>query len=128
MALISGASQFLNQAILSAKVGSTFSAPDILTQSGGADLLSIGRRISSSRIGISSRARLLNESFLNNSAGTANQLFSLSGGASATTEAAITQIAGLRATTVASRVIPELREDSDGISESTLGTTVDESV
>ena len=97
MARVAGASQYLNQAILSAKSGSTFTPPSVLGESGASSLLDIGRRIAPSGIGISSRARALNEAFIKSRSGEINQLFSLTGGGSATIDAAKIQILGLRA-------------------------------
>ena len=126
MALVAGASRFLSQAILAQKTGSAFDAGNVLGFTSSASILDAGRGNSVRGIGLSARARALTSSQLQSSASTANQLFSLSGGASATVEAATIQIAGLRATTVSSRVIPELRQDNGGVTENAdLGSNID---
>lgn len=115
MTLISGASRFLNQATLAAQQGGTYTPPNILGESSATSLLDVGRSGGVSGIGLSSRARSLNYQLLVNNVSTVNGLFSLTGGGSATVEAAQTQIKALRAR------LPQSSLDS-----SVLGTTVDQ--
>lgn len=118
MTLIAGASQYLNQAILANKQGGTYSAPDVLSESGlGGDLLSIGRRNAVPGIGISGYARAMNDAALKKSNQVSNGLFSATGAASASVDAAKMQINALRAS------LPESQ-----ISESLRGKTIDEQV
>ncbi|PCJ99723.1 MAG: hypothetical protein COA45_02580 [Zetaproteobacteria bacterium] len=136
MARIAGASQYLNQATLANKQGSTFVPADILSLTSSSSLLDVGRATSVSGVGISARARQLNNQIIENNSSSYNRLFSLSGGASATTGAAQIQIAGLAATASTSRDVSiqsdgsfssEFFEvDNGSVSASALGTEVDE--
>ena len=126
---VAGASRYLNQATYSAKIGSTFTANDILTQSGlGSDLLEAARSLRVPGLGVSNTARYLNKQQLGNSS-TINQMFSLAGGGSATVETAQTQIKALRSSTTISRLTPDLRQEiedaASGVSESNTGTVLD---
>ena len=136
MPRIAGSSQYLNQATLANKQGSTFAPADILSLTSSASLLDAGRGTAVSGIGISARARQLNNQIIANNSSSYNKLFSLAGGASATTAAAQIQIAGLASTALTSRNI-ELQDDGsfsssffdvdDGsVASSALGTEVDE--
>ncbi len=123
MALVAGASQYLSQAAYSIQFGQTFDAGNVLSF-GASDLLEIGRANRVRGVGLSSRARALNQSQIQANVSAFNQLFSLSGGGSATVESALIQIKGLQATVPASRIIG----DDGGITESLLGSEIDETV
>lgn len=137
MPRIAGSSQYLNQATLANKQGSTFVPADILSLTSSSSLLDVGRANSvSGATGISARARQLNNQIISNNSSSYNRLFSLSGGASATTAAAQIQIAGLASTALTSRSVT-LQDDGsfsssffdvdDGsVASSALGTEVDE--
>lgn len=118
MTLIAGASQYVNQAILATRQGSSYAAPDVLSESGlGGDLLSIGRANSVPGIGISNYARAMNDAALKKSNQVYNGLFSATGAATASVDAAKTQINALRSR------LPESQ-----IAESLRGKTIDEQV
>ena len=129
MTLIAGASRYLNQSALASKLGSVFEAPSVLGTStaGTANLLDAGRR-NGSGIGLSSNARFLNQQLIKTNSSLYNGLFSLTGGSSATIDAARIQILGLRATATVSRDGSDFAQDSGGVAESDLGSEVDESV
>ncbi len=121
MTLIAGASRYLSQSTLAQLGGSTFDSGNVL---GSASILDAGRGNSVPGIGLSSRARLLTAEQLKSSSSSANQMFSLTGGSSATVEAATIQIAGLRATTSLSRDV--LIQDDGNVSSLTdLGNNID---
>ncbi|PCI56317.1 MAG: hypothetical protein COB36_05955 [Alphaproteobacteria bacterium] len=136
MPRIAGSSQYLNQATLANKQGSTYVPADILSLSSSASLLDAGRGTAVSGIGISARARQLNNQIIANNSSSYNKLFSLSGGASATTAAAQIQIAGLASTALTSRSVTLqddgsfssgfLDVDDGSVASSALGTEVDE--
>ncbi len=132
MTLIPGASRFLNSATLSNQQGFAAQTSDILQQSvGSASLLDAGRNLAVDGVGLSSRARLLNQQFLSQSSGTYNTLFSTSGGGSATVEAARTQILGLQSSVPVSRATPELRQEVAELVEqqnAEAGSIIDETV
>ncbi|MGH1376753.1 MAG: hypothetical protein ACRBCK_10440 [Alphaproteobacteria bacterium] len=114
MALVAGASQFLNQATLANTQGVSAQTTNVLGEAaGGVGILDVGRNLATPGVGISNSARALNRQFLTQNAGTANQLFSASGGGSATEEAAITQIRALQSQTPVTRATPEAREAAD---------------
>ncbi len=123
MVRVAGSSQYLNQARLAQATGSNFDAGNILGLSSSSSLLDAGRGNAVGGIGISARARALTSSQLQSSAATGNQLFSLSGGGSATVEAATIQIAGLRATVPASRDV--IVQDDGSISSAGIGSELD---
>lgn len=134
MVAIRGASQFLNQATLTNKQGVAAQTTTVLGEAaGGVGILDIGRNLASPGIGISNNARQLNRQFLSSTSSTYNQLFSLSGGGSATTDAALTQIKGLQATVPTTRDSPQVRaaaQEAQAAAESlqnaARGDTVDE--
>ena len=123
MVLIAGASQFLNHAILAQKIGTNFDAGNILGFTSSASILDAGRGNAIRGLGLSARARALTSASLDAGAATSNQLFSLSGGASATVESATIQIAGLRASVTASRDV--IVQDDGTVSSAKIGTAVD---
>ncbi len=126
MAGVAGASRYLNQAILAQKTGASFSAGNVLSASVSSSLLDAGRGNAVRGIGLSARARAMTTSLLNSNESNINQMFSLTGGASATVDAAKIQIAGLRATVAASRDV--LTQDDGSISSNKLvGNKVDTS-
>ena len=136
MPRIAGSSQYLNQATLANKQGSTYTPADLLSLTSSSSLLDAGRQTAVSGVGISARARQLNNQIISNNSSSYNKLFSLSGGASATTAAAQIQIAGLASTALTSRNV-EIQDDGsfsssffdvdDGsVASSALGTEVDE--
>jgi len=125
MVLVAGASQFLNQATVSNTLGLAGQGSNILSQSvGTASLLDAGRGNGIPGIGLSAQSRLLTNQLLESTASTSNQLFSLSGGGSATVESSTVQINGLKATAVASRDV--IIQDDGTVTSSSLGTEVDE--
>lgn len=114
MARIPGASQYLNQATLSNLQGVSAQAPNLLGEAaGGVGILDVGRNLATPGVGISNSARALNRQFLEQNAGTANQLFSASGGGSSTEDAAITQIRALQSKVPVTRATPEAREAAE---------------
>lgn len=136
MPRIAGSSQYLNQATLANKQGSTHTPADLLSLTSSSSLLDAGRGNAVSGLGISARSRALNNAQIQGNESSFNQLFSLSGGASATTAAAQIQIAGLAATASSSREVT-LQDDGsfssvsfdvdDGsVASGDLGTEVDE--
>lgn len=139
MGLVSGASQFLNQATVSNKLGLPAQQNSILQESGltAQGILDVGRRLAVNSGGISNNARFLIRQQLEQNSGLFNGLFSLTGGASATVDTALVQIKGLRATVPASREIaapelageaPEGEENTSVLASETSGTVVDEQV
>ena len=110
---VAGASQFLNQATLANTQGISAVSTNVLSESaGGISLLDVARsNAPDNGIGLSRSARALNTQILQNNSESFNQLFSLTGGGSATIESAQTQILALRSSTPLSR-----------------GSTIDESV
>ena len=127
MTLIAGASQFLNQAAVTNKLGLAGQSANVLSESafGAATLLDIGRNNSVSGLGLSSSARALNRQFVDNSS-TINTLFSFAGGGSSTFESALTQIKALRSSVPVSRTIeaPDLSQnDSSSSNESNIAET-----
>lgn len=103
----------------------------------GDSLLSAGRQINRSGIGLSASARQGIEGFISATQGGYNELFSLATGPSLSTEGLATQIKGLRASIPISKLSPKMLEElakeiaeaeaeSDtAVSPSTLGQTVD---
>ena len=137
MALVPGASRYLNQATLPMKQGSTFVAPSVLELSGASDtagLLSAGRAALSVRgIGLSSSARAINTAFFSNTA-LINEMLSLTAGPDATIEGAQQQILAMRAGMSDSQLARDLREpeptpkiavDDEQTSPSLLGSELD---
>lgn len=111
MGLVAGASRFLNQSIVSNRLGLGGQSSNLLSEvAGTATLLDVGRLNSVPGIGLSSSARSLNKQFLQSTSGTYNQLFSSAGGGSSTVEAAQTQIRALSSTVPTSRDTPQTRE------------------
>jgi len=102
---VPGSSQYLNQATLSNQRGFSGTSPNVLGETaGGISLLDVARSAAPSNgIGLSASARALNNQFLRSNSSTTNQLFSLTGGGSATVDAARTQILALKASTPVSR-------------------------
>lgn len=138
MPRIAGSSQYLNQATLANKQGSTFTPADLLSITSSSSLLDAGRGTAVSGVGISARARQLNNQIISNNSTSYNKLFSLSGGASATVDAAKIQIAGLAATALSSRSVTIqddgsfssnfLDTDDGSVASSALGAEIDETV
>ena len=76
----------------------------------GADsFLALGKRFSAPGIGVSARARQMNQQFLAQSASTGNKLLSLTVGSSASIEGLQKQVAALRAKLPASALSSEVR-------------------
>ncbi len=117
--LVAGASQFLNQATLANSQGVSAVSSNVLSESaGGLSLLDVARSSAADNgIGLSSNARALNNQILENNSASFNQLFSLTGGASATIESAQVQILALQSSVPTSRDTPDVR-----------GSSLDESV
>lgn len=127
MTTIPGASRFLATSTLANSQGLPAQSSNFLGEAtGGIGLLEIGRGNRVPGIGISSRARLLNAQQIDRSSDI-NQLFSLSGGASATIEAAQIQIAALRSTAPASQLHSSVVEveDDGGVAASETGQNID---
>ncbi len=111
MTLVAGASRYLSQATLTNQQGVAAQGSNILgVAAGGVGILDVGRNLEVQGVGISSRARNLNRQFLESSAGTFNQLFSASGGGSATVEGALAQIRALQSSVPTSRDSPAVRD------------------
>ena len=134
MSTIAGASRYLTQATLSAKTGSTFSTPNLLESVGISSVLDVAQK-NSNGIGLSASARQLNAQLLKSNASTANGLFSMTGGVSASVDNSLLQINGLRAKLPASQIHPsvkgtEVDQTVDGTSagSATTGTAVDTEV
>ncbi|MGH1377400.1 MAG: hypothetical protein ACRBB3_01130 [Alphaproteobacteria bacterium] len=138
MARVAGASQYLSQATLANKQGSTHSPSSLLSLTSSASILDAGRGNAVPGVGISARSRALNAAQIQSNSGSINELFSLSGGGSATVEAAQIQIAGLAATATKSRdVVTQedgsfasntIQVDDGSVATSSLGSEVDEIV
>ncbi len=123
MPTIPGASQFINAATLANRQGLAAQAPTVLDNN-GADLLSIGRRLSGGNgIGISASARALNQSFLNRTSDI-NALLSLAAGTDATEEGVAQEILALRARLPQSDLARDLR-DNGNVPASENGQEVD---
>ncbi len=123
---VAGASQYLNQAKLAQLTGSNFDAGNVLGFAASSSLLDAGRGNAVRGVGLSARARQMNTAMLNNNTSAINQMFSLTGGLSATVEAAQIQIAGLRATAVISRDVTI--QDDGSMRSSRIGTEIDKTV
>tara|TARA_B100001989_G_C24548067_1_gene472339 strand:+ start:659 stop:1078 length:420 start_codon:yes stop_codon:yes gene_type:complete len=139
MTRIAGASQFLNQATVSNRLGLPAYQNSILQESGlsAQGILDVGRRLAVNSGGISGNARFLIRQQLEQNAGSFNNLFSLTGGASATVDSALTQIRALRSSVPSSREIaapqltgdaPEGQSNTSVLASETSGTIVDEEV
>ena len=119
MALISGASGFLNSAMLANQRGQSASAPSLLGNS-SVSLLDVGKRLSPSGIGLSSRARALTNSFLSNTSSVGNALLSAPAEANSTKNLQ-KQILALRSSLPASSlsrsVLSEGSEENAGESD-----------
>ncbi len=125
MTLIAGASQYYNQSFLAQETGSNASTTNVLAESVSSSLLDAGRANAVPGMGLSARARAMTTAMIDGNSGAYNKMFSLSGGASATVEAAQIQIAGLRATAVMSRDVL-IQDDGNVSSVTDLGTVIDE--
>ena len=129
MVTIPGASQFLGAATLANRQGLPVSQATVLGDGGigGVDILDIARaNAPDNGVGLSSRARLLNQQFLDSSASTFNAIFSLGLGATASIEGLQQQILALRSGFSEDQLAPSLRATDDGgITESENGQQVD---
>lgn len=118
MATIPGASGYLNSAILANKQGLAAQSATVLGEGGigAVSLLDVGRSsLFDSGVGLSARARLLNNQFLESTASTFNSIFSLNLGATASVEGLQQQILALRGkATRVSRDVAELTGQSTG--------------
>ena len=133
MTLIAGASRYLTQSTLTNQQGFAAQSSNLLgVAAGSTGILDVGRNLEVQGVGISSRARNLNRQFLESTSGTYNQLFSASGGGSASVESALVQIKGLQSSVPTSRDSPEVREarfNAEAAAESVeKGSILDESV
>lgn len=123
---VAGSSQFLNQATLANTQGISAQTNSVLNQAaGGISLLDVGRSLSPPGVGLSANARALNQQFLSSNAGTANQLFSATGGSGLTVDAARTQILALQSSVPTSRDTPDARADARADAR---GSNLDETV
>lgn len=128
MVTIPGASGFLNAATLANSQGIGAQQATVLGDGGigGVDILDIARaNAPNSGVGLSSRARLLNQQFLDSSASTFNQIFSLGLGGSATIEGLQQQILALRAGIPDSQLSRTLRQDDGATASGGTGQEVD---
>ncbi|MGH1455434.1 MAG: hypothetical protein ACRBDI_01510 [Alphaproteobacteria bacterium] len=133
MTLVAGASRFLNQSTLTNQQGFAAQSSNLLgVAAGSTGILDIGRNLEIRGVGISNRARNLNRQFLESTSGTYNQLFSASGGGSATVEGALTQIKALQSSVPTSRDSPQVREAAFDAQEAAAvaekGSIIDEEV
>jgi len=128
MATIPGASGFLNAATLANVRGTPAGQSNLLGEAAaGISILDVGRlNAPRNAPGLSPSARALNKQQLSNSS-EINALFSLSGGGSATVEAAQIQILGLRAGLSDSQLARSLLEEADdgSIAASENGQAID---
>ncbi len=116
---VPGASQFLNSSILANSRGLAAQTNSVLSEAlGSLSLLDSGKRINRSGIGISNEARQRTRQFLDSNKTNINELFSFSGGASASVENALIQIRALQSTVKLSRT-------SDAVQQA-RGSVVDE--
>jgi len=127
---VAGASRFLATATLANVRGiSPVENNSILgSGSGTLGLLDTGRGIGGNNgIGLSQRARALNNQFLSSTASTFNTVFSLGVGPDATVEGMQQQILALRAGKNDSQLAPSLRSavDDGGVASSANGRNVD---
>jgi len=128
MVTIPGASGFLNAATLANRQGIGAQQATVLGAGGigGVDILDVARaNAPSNGVGLSSRARLLNQQFLDSTSSTFNQIFSLGIGATASVEGLQQQILALRAGTPDSQLAPSLRQDSGEVAASENGQEID---
>jgi hypothetical protein len=125
MALIVGASQYLNAATLANTKGISPSNPNLLGEGSTASLLEAGRNaLAVPGVGVSSAARALNDQLLSRSADI-NELFSYGAGPNATIEGMQQQILAIRAGLSQSQLAPELQQDSGATAAGTNGSAVD---
>ncbi len=106
MALIAGASSYVNAANLAISQGRNAVAPSLLGDS-AVDLLDSGRRFGARGIGLSARSRTLTKQFLNNSSSLSNALLSAPAEAN-TTENLKKRILAIRASLPTSALAPDL--------------------
>lgn len=135
MPTIPGASGYLGAATLANARGLAALQTDVLSASSIAtDILDISRSFAPQGIGLSQRARFLNQQLLKNNQSEYNALFSLAAGSGLTIEGAQTQILGLRAKIPTSQLSREVRGQlldqeaagSQGAGSDALGTVIDE--
>jgi hypothetical protein len=134
---IPGASQYLAASQYATKTGQA-AASTSLADTMGSSLLSVGRRLATTGIGLSDNARALTENYLNQASGNANNLFSAAIGNTATVEALQLQVLAIRASKSDSQLARSLLQvetddgsivDSDGnivSGPNETGTVVDE--
>ncbi|NCT40862.1 MAG: hypothetical protein GW778_04280 [Alphaproteobacteria bacterium] len=128
MALISGASGYLNAATLANSQGRP-AQPTTLLSNSSVDILDVARaNAPSNGVGLSSRARQLNQQFLNSTASTFNQIFSLGLGSSASIEGMQQQILALRARTPTSALSREVAQSVADGKANTGSSPIDEAV
>jgi len=128
MTSIPGASQFLNSATLANQQGLGAGQATVLGDGGigSVSLLDVGRSsLFDSGVGLSARARQLNNDFINSTASTFNQIFSLGIGATASIEGLQQQILALRANTPDSQLSRDLQQDNGEAAASENGQEVD---
>lgn len=128
MVTIPGASQFLNSATLANQQGLAAQPATVLGDGGigGVDILDVARaNAPDNGVGLSARARLLNQQFIESNSQTFNAIFSLGLGSSATIEGLQQQILALRAGLSDDQLAPSLRQDSGEVAASENGQEVD---
>ncbi|MFK7839629.1 MAG: hypothetical protein AB8B83_04805 [Bdellovibrionales bacterium] len=128
MTTIPGASGFLNSATLANTRGLAAQSATVLGAGGigGVDILDVARaNAPSNGVGLSSRARLLNQQFLDSTSSTFNQIFSLGIGATASIDGLQQQILALRSGLSDSQLAPSLRQDNGEAAAPENGQTVD---
>lgn len=128
MTTIPGASQFLNSATLANTQGLGAQPATVLGDGGigGVDILDVARgNAPDNGIGLSSRARLLNQQFLDSTSTTFNEIFSLGLGSTATIEGLQQEILALRSQFSDDQLAPELRQDTGEVAAAENGQEVD---
>ena len=137
MTTIPGASQYLASSMYATKKGTALQQSSLADMM-GTSLLSVGRRLSTTGLGLSDNARMLNENYLNQMAGGANNLFSAVVNSTSSVENLQKQVLAIRAGMSDSQLARSLLQvktddgsivDSDGnivSGPSNTGTVVDE--
>ena len=129
MALIAGASAYLNSSTLANTKQLAVSTDNLLGRS-TASILDAGRRINRSGIGLSSSARQLTQKFLSDTAGLGNALLSATAEANVTKNLQ-TRIMAIRASLPESAIDPDVyltAEEREAKEASAKGRTIDETV
>lgn len=110
---IAGASRYLGASVLANTRGLAARAPTLLGETSTANMLSAGRKLAVLNTGVSASARALNNTFLSQSAGLANQLLSLAAGTDSNVEGAKLEILALRSKVPTSQLARTLVRGSE---------------